>query len=135
MTNAETRHRHANSPSSPTRSESSKHDDVLGREYLGASCRYLREEGELACLCLDSVLVIQPVLLRSVLRRFVHVTGCGKHLLQFCIPRWSLLFVNLFMDALPPCCKWPVMRQMAILGPPLHNGLYCMAWTMSPGWR
>ena len=41
----------------------------------------LGEEGELACLCLVSALVIQPVLLRSVLRRFVQVTGCGKHLL------------------------------------------------------
>ena len=26
------------------------------------------------------MLVIQPVLLCSVLRRFVHATGCGKHL-------------------------------------------------------
>ena len=34
----------------------------------------LGEESELACLCLVSALVIQPVLLRSVLRRFVHVT-------------------------------------------------------------
>ena len=31
-------------------------------------------------LCLVSALVIQPVLLCSVLRRFVHATGCGKHL-------------------------------------------------------
>ena len=60
--------------------KSSKHHDVLGSEYLGVLCRYLREEGELACLCLVSALVIQPVLLCSVLRRFVHVTGCGKHL-------------------------------------------------------
>ena len=64
-----------------TRSESSKHYDVLGRECLGASRRCLGEEGELACLCLVSALVIQPVLLcSSVLRRFVHATGCGKHL-------------------------------------------------------
>ena len=54
--------------------------DVLGREYLGVLCRYLREEGALACLCLVSELVIQPVPLRSVLRRFVHVPGCGKHI-------------------------------------------------------
>ena len=39
------------------------------------------EEGELACLCLVSELVIQPVLLRSVLRRFVHVTRSDNHLL------------------------------------------------------
>ena len=55
--------------------------DVLGREYLGVLCRYLREEGELACLCLVSALVIQPVLLRRVLRRFVHVTRSDNHLL------------------------------------------------------
>ena len=60
--------------------------DVLGREYLGVLCRYVREEGELACLCLVSALVIQPALLCSVLRRFVHATGCGKHLFVICIP-------------------------------------------------
>ena len=38
---------------------------------FGVLCRYLQEEGELACLCLVSALVIQPVLLCSVLRRFV----------------------------------------------------------------
>ena len=59
--------------------KSSKHHDVLGSEYLGVLCRYLREEGELACLCLVSALVIQPVLLCGVLRRFVHATVCGKH--------------------------------------------------------
>ena len=48
---------------------------------FGVLCRYLREEGELACLSLVSALVIQPVLLCSVLRRFVLSTGCGKHLL------------------------------------------------------
>ena len=48
---------------------------------FGVLNRYLREEGESACLCLVSALVIQPVLLCSVLRRFVHATGCGKHLL------------------------------------------------------
>ena len=63
-----------------TRSESSKHHDVLGREYLGVSCRCLGEEGDLACVCPASALVIQPVLLCSVFRRFVDVTGCGKHL-------------------------------------------------------
>ena len=67
-------------------SGTSKHHAVLGREYLGVSCRCLGEEGELACLCLVSALVIQPVLLCSVLRRFVHATGCGKHLFVICIP-------------------------------------------------
>ena len=43
--------------------------DVLGGEYLGVSCLYVREESELACLCLVSALAIQPVLLRSVLKR------------------------------------------------------------------
>ena len=52
----------------------------MGREYLGVSCRCLGEEGELACLCLVSALVVQPVLLRSVLRRFVHVTRSDNHL-------------------------------------------------------
>ena len=32
-------------------------------------------------MCLVSALVIQPVLLRSVLRRFVHVTRSDNHLL------------------------------------------------------
>ena len=64
-----------------TSSESSKHHDVLGREYLGVSCRCLGEGGKLACLCLVSALVIQPVILRSVLRRFVHFTRSDNHLL------------------------------------------------------
>ena len=56
--------------------------DVLGREYLGVLCRYLREEGELACLCLVSALVSQPVLWCSVMWRFVlYVTRSGNHLL------------------------------------------------------
>ena len=50
-------------------------------QQWSSACRYLREEGELACLCLVSALVTQPVLLRSVLRRFVHVTRSDKHLL------------------------------------------------------
>ena len=33
------------------------------------------------------------------------------------------------------CCKRPVMRRMAMLGPPLHDGLYSMAWTVVAGWR
>ena len=65
--------------------KSSKHHDVLGSEYLGVLCCYLREEGELTCLCLVSALVIQPVLLCSVLRRFVHATGGGKHIFVFII--------------------------------------------------
>ena len=65
-----------------TRSESSKHHDVLGREYLGVSCRCLGEEGELACLCLVSALVSLPVLWCSVMWRFVlYVTRSGNHLL------------------------------------------------------
>ena len=47
---------------------------------FGILCCYLREEGELACLCLVSALVIQPVLLCSVLRLFVRATGSGKYL-------------------------------------------------------
>ena len=43
---------------------------------------HLREEGELACLCLVSALVIQPVLLCSVIWRFVLcATRSGHHLL------------------------------------------------------
>ena len=45
-------------------------------------CRYLREEGELACLCLVSALVSQPVLWCSVMSRFVlSVTRSGNHLI------------------------------------------------------
>ena len=50
-----------------TRSESSEHHDVLGREYPGVSCRCLGQEGELAWMCLVSALVIQSVILCSVL--------------------------------------------------------------------
>ena len=65
-----------------TRSESLKHHDVLGREYLGVSCRSLGEEGELACLCLVSALVSQLVLWCSVMWWFVlYVTRSGNHLL------------------------------------------------------
>ena len=42
-------------------------------------------------VCLVSALVIQPVLLCSVLRRFVHATGCGKHLFVILYTAWSLL--------------------------------------------
>ena len=45
----------------------------------GLLCHYLREEGESACLFLVSALVIQPILLCSVLRPFVHATDSGKH--------------------------------------------------------
>ena len=63
-----------------TRSESSKHHDVLGREYLGVSCRCLGEEGESAFLCLVSALVSQPVLLCSVIWGFVlSATSSGNH--------------------------------------------------------
>ena len=65
-----------------TRRESSKHHDVLGGEYIGVSCRCLGEEGELACLCLVSVLVGQPVLWCSVMWRFVlYVARGGNHLM------------------------------------------------------
>ena len=53
------------------------------------------EEGELACLCLVSALVIQLVLLCSVIWRFVLcATRSGHHLLIVCIPH-GVLFVNL----------------------------------------
>ena len=65
-----------------TRSESSKHHDVLGREYLGVSGRSLGEEGELACLCLVSALVSQTVFWCSVMWRFVlYVIRRGNHLM------------------------------------------------------
>ena len=37
--------------------------------------------------------------------------------------------------ALLHCCERPVLRRKAMLGPPLRNGLYCMAWTVLAGWR
>ena len=40
------------------------------------------------------------------------------------------VFRNLFLHALLRCCERPVMRRKAMLGPPLHDGLYCMAWTV-----
>ena len=80
--------------------------DVLGREYLGVSSRYLREEGELACLCLVSALVIQPVLLCSVLRRFVHVTRSDKHLCNFVYRIMESVFLSKFCEhALLHCCE------------------------------
>ena len=54
----------------------------------GASLEYCaaisesREEGESACLCLVSALVIRPVLLCSVMWRFEHSATCsGKYYL------------------------------------------------------
>ena len=44
-------------------------------------------------------------------------------------------FVKLFLHALLHCCKRPVIRRMAMLGPPVHDGLYPMAWTVLAGWR
>ena len=78
--------------------KSSKHHDVLGSEYLGVLCRYLREEGELACLCLVSALVIQLVLLCSVLRRFVHPTGCGKHLFVIIIIIIIIIVIIIYLE-------------------------------------
>ena len=49
-----------------------------------------KNKGELVCLCLVSALVIQPVLLRSVLMRFVHITRSDNHLLEFCIPHYGV---------------------------------------------
>ena len=40
-----------------------------------------------------------------------------------------------FAQYLLLCCKRPMMRRMAMLGPPVHDGLYCMAWTVLAGWR
>ena len=46
----------------------------------GVLCRYLREEGESACVCLVSALVIRLVLLCSVMWRFVRsATRSGKY--------------------------------------------------------
>ena len=46
----------------------------------GVWCCYVREEGESACLCLVSALVIRPVLLYSVMWRFVRsATRSGKY--------------------------------------------------------
>ena len=49
--------------------------------FSGVLCRYLREEGESAFLCLVSALVSQPVLWCSVMWRFVlSVTRSDNHL-------------------------------------------------------
>ena len=47
----------------------------------------------------------------------------------------SALLYKLFLHALLHCCERPVLRRKAMLGPPLHNGLYCMAWTVLAVWR
>ena len=54
-----------------TRSDILRNSDVLGRGVSGVLCRYLREEGESAFLCLVSALISQPVLWCSVMWRFV----------------------------------------------------------------
>ena len=49
--------------------------------FSGVLCRYLREEGESAYLCLVSALVSQPVLWCSVMWRFMlSVTRSDNHL-------------------------------------------------------
>ena len=40
-----------------------------------------------------------------------------------------------FAQYLLLCCKRPVTRRMAMLGPPLLYGLYSTAWTVVAGWR
>ena len=65
-----------------TRSDILRNIDVLGRSVSGVLCRYLREEGESAFLCLVSALVSQPVLWCSVMWRFVlYVARSGNHLM------------------------------------------------------
>ena len=43
--------------------------------------------------------VIQPVLLCSVLRRFVHATGCGKHLFVI------IIIISIIITKLTACTK------------------------------
>ena len=74
-----------------TRSESLKHHDVLGREYLGVSCRYLRKEAELAfrferrslswsscVVCLENLCTSQVVanIFRNLVYRIMESVFC-----------------------------------------------------------
>ena len=81
------------------RSDILRNIDVLGREYLGVLCRYLREEGESAFQCLGSALVRQPVLLCSVIWRFLlsATRSADKQLLLL-----LLLLLLLFQRAKTP---------------------------------
>ena len=54
-----------------------------------------------ACVCLVAALVIQPVLLRSVLRRFVHVTRSDNHLLLLLLLLLLSLLLLLFREKVP----------------------------------
>ena len=47
----------------------------------------------------------------------------------------SVFLCKLFLHSLLHCCERPVLRRKAMLGPPLHNGLYFMAWTVLAVWR
>ena len=72
--------------------------DVLGRECLGSSSAAISKKkvSQHACMCLVSALDIQPVLLCSVIRRFVLcATRSGHHLSIVFIPH-EVQFVNLF---------------------------------------
>ena len=53
----------------------------------------------------------------------------------FTYVREMSVFRNLFLRALLHCCERPVKRRKAMLGPPLQDGLYCMAWTVVAVWR
>ena len=54
---------------------------IITGSFSGVLCRYLREEGESAFLCLVSTFVSQPVLLCSVIWRFVlSATRSDNHL-------------------------------------------------------
>ena len=55
---------------------------------------------------------------------------CNVYCMEF-----SVKIYFCFAQCLLLCCERPVMGRVAMLGPPLHYGLYSMAWTVVAGWR
>ena len=55
---------------------------------------------------------------------------CNVYRMEFSVKNFCCFARYLLL-----CCKRPVMRRMAMLGPPLYYGLYIMAWTVVAVWR
>ena len=96
------------------RSDNLRNIDVLGRECLWSLLPLSPrgEEGESAFLCLVSALVIRPVLMCSVLKRFVHATGCGKHLFVITIIVIIIIRVRRSFKSGVLEQRWPTRAQL-----------------------
>ena len=67
--------------------------------------------------------------------KFTDGTPCRIHTNDTCHYRWQKAQTATLHNASTPLLLRPVMREMAMLGPPLHDSLYSMAWTVFAGWR